>query len=54
MQKELITIKAEEVEATLKVKGQMVYVVHETTDYYLVSLHADGTRAFKADKVKIK
>lgn len=42
----------EEVEATLRVNGQMVYLIYETPDYYLVSLNADGTRKFKADKVK--
>lgn len=30
--------------------GQHVYIVHETPDYYLVSLNADGTKKFKADK----
>jgi hypothetical protein len=30
--------------------GQHVYIVYETTDYYLVSLNADGTKRFKADK----
>jgi hypothetical protein len=44
----------QEVEATLRVNGQMVYLVHETPDYYLVSINADGTGVFKADKVKQK
>jgi hypothetical protein len=30
--------------------GQHVYIVHETPDYYLVSLNADGSGKFKADK----
>ena len=38
--------------AKVSVNGQSVYVVHETEDYYLVSLYADGTRKFKADKQK--
>jgi hypothetical protein len=30
--------------------GQSVYIVHETPEYYLVSLNADGSKRFKADK----
>lgn len=44
--------KQEDMKAQVSVNGQMVYVFHETPDYYLVSLHADGTRKFKADKMK--
>lgn len=47
------SVKEEDMNAMLSVNGQMVYVLHETTDYYLVSLNADGTRKFKADKIKI-
>lgn len=45
--------KEEQMEATLKVNGQYVYIVHETPEYYLVSINADGSRAFKADKPKL-
>jgi hypothetical protein len=43
--------KVKVMEAKVSVKGQMVYVIHETADYYLVSLNADGTKKFKADKM---
>jgi hypothetical protein len=44
--------KNEEMEAKVSVNGQMVYVFYVTPSYYLVSLHADGTRRFKAEKMK--
>ena len=42
----------EDMNAMVSVNGQMVYVFHEAENYYLVSLNADGTRMFKADKMK--
>lgn len=44
--------KSDVMNAMLTVKGQMVHVFYECADYYLVSLNADGTKKFKADKVK--
>lgn len=41
-----------EMDAKLSVNGQMVYVFYETVSYWLVSLNADGTCKFKADKMK--
>jgi hypothetical protein len=43
--------KNEEMDAKVSVNGQMVYVFYEADDYYLVSLNADGTGRFKADKM---
>ena len=48
-----VTEDANVMNAMITVKGQMVHVFHETQDYYLVSLNADGTKKFKADKVKL-
>ena len=41
-----------EMEVKVSINGQMVYVVHETPGYYLVSLYPDGSKRFKADKMK--
>jgi hypothetical protein len=46
------SVKDKEMDAMVSVNGQMVYVFFEASDYYLVSLNADGTRKFKADKVR--
>jgi hypothetical protein len=46
------SVTKEEMEAKLSVNGQMVYVFYETIHYWLVSLNADGTCKFKADKMK--
>lgn len=43
-----------EMEAKVSINGQMVYVVYETPEYYLVSLYSDGSKRFKADKMKVK
>jgi hypothetical protein len=47
-------VKDKEMDAKVSVNGQMVYVFYEADDYYLVSLNADGTHKFKADKMKPK
>lgn len=47
------TLNDENMNVKLSVNNQMVYVYHETPDYYLVSLYADGTQKFKADKMKV-
>jgi len=46
-------INDENMNVSLRVNGQNVYVFHETPEYYLVSLYADGTKKFKADKTKL-
>ena len=41
-----------EMNVQVSINGQMVYIVYETISYYLVSIYADGSSKFKADKVK--
>ena len=47
-----ILSKKKEVETTIRVNNQYVYMQFETPDYYLVSLNSDGTGKFKVDKPK--
>jgi hypothetical protein len=47
------TLNNESMNVKLSVNDQMVYVFYEAPDYYLVSLFADGTKKFKADKMKL-
>ena len=49
---ELATESNKEMEAKVSVNGQMVYIMYEADNYYLVSLRPDGTKQFKADKVR--
>jgi hypothetical protein len=44
--------KNEVMKADMTVNGKRVYLIFETDDYYLVSFNSDGTKKFKADKVK--
>lgn len=46
------TAKNKVMNADMTVNGKRVYLIFETDDYYLVSFNADGTKKFKADKVK--
>ena len=45
-------VKNEGMNADMTVSGKRVYLFFESDDYYLVSFNADGTKKFKADKVK--
>lgn len=38
--------------AEMTVNGKRVYICYEAEDYYLVSYNADGSKQFKADKMK--
>ncbi len=46
--------KEQVMNADLTVNGKQVYIFFEADDYYLVSFNADGTKKFKADKVRPK
>ena len=41
----------QEMKVKISVNNQLVYIMHETEDYYIVSLYSDGTCKFKADKM---
>jgi hypothetical protein len=46
------TAKNKVMNADMTVNGEKVYIFYTADDYYLVSYNADGTKKFKADKVK--
>jgi hypothetical protein len=44
--------KEQEMNVDLTVNGKRVYIFFEADSYYLASFNADGTKKFKADKVR--
>ena len=45
-------VREQDMNANLTVNGKQVYLFFEADNYYLVSFNADGTKKFKADKVR--